>query len=735
MVAERRLRPSLPGVVRRPSLVKGMAKAGPLVTVAAPAGYGKSSLLAEWLENEPRPAAWLTLDRADNDPVEFLCSLAVALDAVEPIEPNVVDTLGGPAPAVTTVALPRFACMLASRSTPFVLALDDVHLLETRAALDVLAVVVSELPAHATIAMAGRWMPDLRFGRLRAKRPMLELGPEHLAMSTAEAEALFRSLDLRLGAHQVDQLVDRTEGWPVALYLAGLSVLRQPDTTTAVASFAGTDRFVADYLRDELLRDLDPDEASFLLEASCLPKLSGPACDAILGRRGSAELLARLADQNLLVIPLDHQQEWYRLHHLLAELLHRELHHRDRDHCRELHRRASEWAEGEGDADVAVHEAMAANDLDRAEELACQGWPQLAAHGRFGTIRSWVALFPPEEISRRPRLTIITAYTRLQVGDGAGATRWLRQAEAAVSDPYAPEVRGWTSSVALAILRMTIASQPARATIDDAEYAGARVNHAAWEAMCALTRGGAELLLGDTGRAEEALDEAFAGASPGTPNLAALAMALRSAVRVEQGNWREATEAALEGRAILERFGLLDVPNLYLVTAHSSMVEARGGRPAEAEVDRRRALRHFSGCARIAPWAGIPTCLALARAGLALGDRAGARGALGAAEVLLGSVPDAMYAKEQAADLSRLLDEVPAGASWGPESLTAAELRVLQYLPTHLTIAEIAEHLYVSRNTAKTHAIAIYRKLGTSSRRGAVDVARRAGLLDPLADI
>ncbi len=442
-------------------------------------------------------------------------------------------------------------------------------------------------------------------------------------------------------------------------------------------------------------------------------------------------MLATLERANLLVIALDQRREWYRLHHLVADLLQAELQRRDPARQQQVHRRASEWYESQGDADNAIQQAWRAHDPPRVVSLILVSYMAYAGRGHHGTIRRWLALLTDEQLSANPNLAVFAAFARLTAGEGAAARQWLARAEQAVLIKHPGSAVGATPAVAVAILRASIGRVSAAEMAEDASYALPRAPHGAARAMCCLLLGAAAFMLGDDAIAEERLQEGIVETS-GAPGDLALHLAHLAVLQIEHGGWDEATALARRGRALLAENGLEAAPTMSLVTALSSLVEARAGHLAEAQADRLLTRRSLARYVQVAGWANIQVRIALARAEVLLGDRVGARALLDGADWFLHQAPDAVRVKEQLDDVRRSLLQPPYGAGWGPSSLTTAEIRVLQYLPTHLTLADIADRLHVSRNTIKTQAIAIYRKLGISSRGAAVDVAREAGLLDPL---
>ena len=505
-------------VSRQPLVARLQRRSAEIAVVTAPAGYGKTSLLTELVTVEPRRSAWLTLDPSDNDPVVLLTSVALVLDQIEPVEPALVSArpavgpvafLWSRAAPATTSALPRLGRMLERFSTPFVLVLDDVHTVVDPEALDVLDGLVANLPAGCLLVLAGRAAPPLKLGRLRVKRDMVEIGRDDLAFGPDEAIILFRELGLDLTDERAIRLVERTEGWPAALYLAALAHMEEGAPTRGHgpgSADLGGGRFVVDYLRDELLDDLDAETTSFLLGASCLERLSGPLCDAALGRQGSAELLDDLERRNLLVIPLDQRREWYRLHRVLSDSLRVELARRGGPDPRAIHRRASEWFRAHGDADAAVGHAAKAGDPALVESLVLANFGRYATSGRHATITRWLALFDDEQLTASASLAAFVAFSLLQGGDGAGALHWLARAERAAprgrkrsKETEAP------ADVVVPLLRATVREVPAADMVADAGSARRKLSFGDWHSLSCLLLGAGEFMLGNDHDAEAVL--------------------------------------------------------------------------------------------------------------------------------------------------------------------------------------------------------------------------------------
>src|SRR5215212_3740666 len=297
-LVESKLRPppARPGIVARTGLVDRLLASGsvPLVCVVGPAGYGKTTLLAQWAEREPRPVAWISVDQRDNDPAVLLTYLGVALDRVEPIDPRVVRGLAGPGASILG-AVPRLAAAIAAMTQPVALVLDHLELLDNQQSLDLVAELAAQLPAGTQLLLASRTRPPLPVALLRAQGRVVELGVEELAMDHEDARALLEGAGVGLDDAAVDELLARTEGWPVGLYLAALAHKAGAGPRRhAWAGFTGDDRFMADYLRSELLARLPPELVSFLTRTAVLERMSGPLCDAVLETTGSGAVLAWL---------------------------------------------------------------------------------------------------------------------------------------------------------------------------------------------------------------------------------------------------------------------------------------------------------------------------------------------------------------------------------------------------------------------------------------------------------
>jgi LuxR family transcriptional regulator, maltose regulon positive regulatory protein len=690
--------PVRPGLVPRPRLLQRLlgCSTAPLALLVAPAGYGKTTLLDEWSNEDPRPFAWVVVDERDNHPAHLLASVARALDGIEP---------------------------------PFVLALDDAHHLRASEALRELSAVIERAPAGSQVAVASRRGLELPVGRLRAHRLVVELRAADLAMRPDEAADLLELADLHLDDDGIAGLVRRTEGWPAGLYLAVLSACDQPHRHRALKRFAGDDRIVVDYMHDELLSELSAEELAFLTRTSVLDRLTGPLCDAVLGRTGGAATLAAMARSNLLIVPLDRRDEWYRYHRLLGDVLRAELRRREPEAEAGLHGRASAWYAEHGDHERAIEHAIASGDVARAGELMWGHVADFVPQGRLAIMEGWLARFRDAEIRGNASLALVAAAIRLVRGDGNGLWHWAHAADGALRRDGASQQAAELES-ALAILRAGRGATGMDRLRDDS--AGAyelEAEGSPWRALARLFEGVARHLGGDA-EGRLVLEEAAWRAAATAPAVQALCLAQLALIAIDEDDWDSGEARAALALAQVERVGIAEYPTAALVFAVSGLVRARRGRIDEATADVRRARALLTALSDFFPWYEAETRIVLARAALRLSDVALARNLLTEAARNLRDLPEVPCLDRW---LKEARDQAARAASPGatPQlSLTTAELRVLQFLPGHLSIREIAERLYVSPNTVKTHARAVYRKLDASSRAEAVVRAREAGFLD-----
>jgi LuxR family maltose regulon positive regulatory protein len=439
-----------PGFLPRPRLTERLAggMAGELVLVCAPAGFGKTSLLADWArEGQPR-VAWLALDEADNDPARFWRYVAAALDpACAGIAGQVAALFGGPQPPLEAV-VGALINTVAGQPDQVVLVLDDYHLIQAAAVHDSLTLLLERLPVQLRLVLAGRADPPLRLARLRARGQLVELRERELRFTPQEAAALLgEAVGLDLPAAAVAALAARTEGWVAGLQLAALSLQGRSDPAAFVASFGGSHRYVLDYLTEEVLARQPEQLVAFLLATSVLERLCGPLCQAVTGRADSQQLLEQIERANLFLQPLDEVRGWWRYHQLFADLLQARLAQQQPQRVPGLHRAAAAWHEAHGLVDDAIRHTLAAGEVEWAARLIEQHFDALLGRSERATLRRWLHALPAELVRSRPRLCLaqtVTAITAVQLDAAASLLDDAERALAARGDqpeePYAPSV-------------------------------------------------------------------------------------------------------------------------------------------------------------------------------------------------------------------------------------------------------------------------------------------------------
>ncbi len=735
LVASKLCRPLIrPGTVRRSSLIERLGRGDlrPIVSVVAPAGYGKTTVLSQWAERNGQAFAWVSVDEGDNDPKVLLSYVAAALDAVEPIDERVFDALASPVSSVAGSVVPRLGKAFSLMTSPVVLVLDDVHVLgnsECRAALSVLA---DHVPAGSRLALAGRAEPPLRIARLRAEGKIMEIGPNDLSLTCDEASSLLRNVDLALAEEDVAELHQRTEGWPAGLYLAALYLREGGSFASAAFSFGGDDRLVSDYMESEFLSRISRQHREFLTRTAVLERMCGPLCEAVLDGGGSAPILADLAGANLLLVPLDRRGGWYRYHHLFREMLLAELHRREPELLPVLRRRAAGWYVRNGWPEEALEYSMAAEDVDGAARLAAQLAVPAYRQGRVTTIRRWFRWLEDRGgIGGHPMVAVLASLFYALTGRPVDAERWAdtvdRWQYRDPAGPGDPSAETWAALLRAILCRRGTGQM--RADADEAVRrfaAGSFVTPAP-----ALLQGIARILCGDLDGGDLSLEDAVSvGEEAGAPEDLALALCERSLVAMARNQWDRAEVLAERARAVLRRVGIEEsyaTPLICALQARAAM--HRGDVPAaRRELVSAQHLRPLLTYAL--PHFAVQARMELARVHLALADLPGARTLMREVDDLLKRRPGLGTLVAEAEALRAQLSRERGAGVPGASALTAAELRLLPLLSTHLSFPEIAGEMFLSRYTVKSQAISIYHKLGASSRSQAVARSRELGLLE-----
>ena len=735
LVASKLRRPLIrPGTVRRSSLIERLAQGGPrpVVSVVAPAGYGKTTLLSQWAERNGQSFAWVSVDEGDNDAKVLLTYVAEALDAVEPIDERVFDALASPGSSVPGSVVPRLGSAFSSMTSPVVLVLDDVHVLhnsECRAALSVLA---DHVPGGSRLALAGRAQPPLRIARLRAEGKILEIGPGDLSLTCDEASSLLRNVDLTLAEEDVAELHRRTEGWPAGLYLAALYLREGGSFASAAFSFGGDDRLVSEYMESEFLSRISGQQRAFLTRTAVLERMCGPLCEAVLDMGGSASILADLAGSNLLLVPLDRRGEWYRYHHLFRDMLLAELQRREPGLMPVLRRRAGDWYLRNGWPEEALEYSMAAGDVHSVAGLVEKLGVPAYRQGRVTTIQRWFGWLEDRGgIEGHPMAAVLASLFSALTGRPVEAERWADAVDRwQYGDPARPDDP--SAEVWAALLRAILCRRGTEQMRADADEAVRRFAAGSFVTPApALLQGIARILCGDLDGGDASLEDAVSvGEEADAPDDLAVALCERSLVAMAHNQWDRAEVLAGQARTVLHRAGIEEsfaTPLICALRARAAM--RRGDVPAaRGELVSAQHLRPLLTYAL--PYLAVQARVELARVHLALADLAGARTLMCEVDDLLKRRPGLGTLVGEAEAFRAQLSRERGASVPGESALTAAELRLLPLLSTHLSFPEIAEEMVLSRYTIKSQALSIYRKLGASSRSQAVARSRELGFLE-----
>jgi LuxR family maltose regulon positive regulatory protein len=718
--------PPRPGIVERSALVdRLLAHDGePLLAVAAPPGYGKSTVLAQWSARQSRKVAWVSLDDADNDPAVLLFETAMALNRLDVLDDDVVRSLRSRSPS-TSAALARLVGV-GRGADDVAVVLDHLEAVDNPEALDVVAELALRLPRGSRMAVATRAKLPLPTPLLRSRGELVEVGIDDLAMNRDEAALLFDGVGVRFGDDAIDRLVEKTEGWPAGLYLAAIAA--KLGRASDDLSFSGSDRIVADYFRTEVLARLEPSTVEFLIRTAILDQLSGALCDAVLERSGSHQVLEQLEGSNLLLVAVDRQGEWYRYHRLFRELLLTEARRQDPELVAALHARATNWLESKRMVEAAIGHAQLAGDHEAVARLVSTATQPTYAAGRATTVRRWLEWFHTEGcIDRFPQVAVLGAIVESLQGVPASAERWSLELEQSQFDPdqfEGTDFAGWRSYLRALGCRKGPAQMRADAQAARAELTpGGPLRGAA-----ILLEGLSYLLEGDADAADPILAQAAQfGEHLGGFAAVGVALAARGVIAMSHDDWDSARLLTRDGLRIVEEHRLHAYVEAVLVFAAAAHVSIH-----DHDLDTARELAGRAVRVRPLLTYAVP-CTALflielAKVQLKLADPAGARTTLRDARDILRQRPDLGIIPDEVERLTSEADAARYGAI-GASSLTTAELRLLPYLSTHLTFPQIGERLHVSRHTVKTHAVGIYRKLDASSRSQAIQRAVELGLL------
>ena len=560
-----------------------------LVLFAAPPGFGKTTLLAQWRDVDGRAFACVSLDAGDNDPVMFWSYIVQAIQHAVPdwgAGTAALSALTEPRAGVVDAVVPAVLHDLEAVGEQLVLVLDDYQEITNRTCHDSLNFFLERAPSNVTLALSTRSDPPIPMGRLRALDELLELRAVDLSFTEAES-ATFLNQTLRLGlaTETLGVLHERTEGWPVGVRLAAMSLFQAEDRDDFVARFGGASRHIVDYLTEVVLNTLDEERHQFLLETSVLDTMCGPLCDAATGRQGSAEVLIELERANLFLIPLDDCREWYRYHELFADVLRNRLLQSDPELARAVHRRASEWLGPEGYRYEAVRHAVAADALESAITLVLEDWhPSLEQDDAVAILRQLEEL-PSTYVERDPRLAVVGAWALSALARRDDSLAALESAESARFERPMPCGLPFEAATALTracfpwgdSARMLGAAARASELLGDTFSIGRPVS--------LLALGWARRFTGDCEAARAPLEQAaFLAARSNQWLVAGIAKAMLARILLEtvDGDVDFATAAARHALRTLEVHGVADKPGAGIAHVALGAALARASELEEA---------------------------------------------------------------------------------------------------------------------------------------------------------
>jgi len=542
--------PVRPDLVRRPQLSQRLEQGldRKLTLVSAPAGFGKTTLVAEWLNSVERPSTWLALDEGDNDPTRFLTYLVIALQTIDPsIGREARATLRSPQQATPEVLLTELINDVVASSSPFVLVLDDYHLIQTLPIHRLLAFLLEHQPSGMHLVILSREDPPFPLSRLRARGDMTEIRQRDLRFTEEEtAQFLGRVMRLDLSSEDVAALHRRTEGWVAGLQLVGLSLSGSDDVRRLVESFTGSHRYVLDYLIEEVFERQPHDVQDFLLKTSILNRFTASLCDAVAERKDSRDVLLNLEHANLFIVPLDESREWYRYHHLFADLLRHRLALDGHEVIRRLHRMASDWYGDHRFSDDAIRHALSASSWDRAAALILDVADQKLKDGEVVTLARWLGMLPDDELRDHPQLYPGYGWALILTGQLGAAEAILTEAErVGEANSGRNRQKAFLADVAAvqAFIARTRGDDVRTIALSRRALSLLPEDNLASRSVLAVNLGIAYWSSGHLTEAEEALKEAeHAAQGSGNQYARLVALGFLGVVQAAQGRLREAAE-------------------------------------------------------------------------------------------------------------------------------------------------------------------------------------------------
>jgi LuxR family maltose regulon positive regulatory protein len=718
--------------IERPRLLRQIAKGldHPVLLVAAPAGYGKSTLVTQWVgSRDAGTAAWVYLDPADNDPTRLWTHITAALERVGcRLDVDVAGFVAGSSTAILTHVLPRVVEVLAACPHALTVVLDDLQVLRNGECCDQLDYLIGRLPDRVHLVLISRSDPQLRLGRLRVGGKLADIRTGDLSFTADEVAAVLRAEDVTLSEAALRELVRQTEGWPAAVYLAALSLVNRTDAEDFVRRLSGNNRLIADYLSEEVLSRQDPELRDFILSMSIFSRFNAALADHVTQSRSSARLLQRLERTNLFLMPLQ-TEDWVRFHHLFAAFARSALEVERPELVSTLHLRGAQWFEAHGLVEDGVHHLIAAGAHDEAAMLIQASWVRFLDAGRAATVLGWLRDLRGTPADSGPAATVTAAWIGAVTGDRVEMRRRLDALESMEDATPLPDGTKSPQS-AMVLVRGTFGFDGPDQMLADARRAVQLETDSGtpWYAVALSALGYAAFVTGDVELARRNL--AGAARAPAAPaTIRVLALGTLSLCEAEQGRAELSARLAGEAMDIVTEHGMQTMAQAtFAATAYGVALTAQNRLEAAAAV-LEEGLAPRRKVPGLSPWPLVHHLIAMAVVAARSQDRVTAEELLDEVESLTPWTDESMApTRNRIAAARSLLDhpELPEPQHVG-EPLTPREQEILRRLHGSQTLREIATDLYVSHNTVKTITSSLYRKLGAHSRVDALSVARRLG--------
>ena len=724
--------PSRAGWIERPRLMDRIAEATRLsvLLVAAPAGYGKSTVITQWV-NTPAAGtvAWVYLDPADNDPARLWAHVAAALDRIGClVDVDVPGFIAGSATAILTRVLPRVVEAMAAYPAPLTVVLDDLQVIRHQGCTEQLDHLITQLPDHVHLVLISRSDPPLRLGRLRVEGKLTEIRSADLAFAPDEVAAVLQREGVALSDAVLRELVRQTEGWPAAVYLAALSLAGRTDPEAFVRRLSGSNRLIADYLSEEVLSRLDTELHDFILSMSLFDSFNASLADHVTQSRSSARLLHRLERTNLFAIPLP-LEDGVRFHHLFATFARSSLEVERPELVNALHLRGAQWFAAHGQIEDAVHHLLAGKAFDEAAMLIQANWMRFFDAGRSATVVGWLHDLKGTPADAGPAATVTAAWIAAVTGDQAEMRCRLEALESMADTSPLPDGTRSPQS-ALVLVRGLFGYDGPDRMLADARRAVELESDGStpWHAVALAALGYAAFVTGDVELARRSLTgSARAPSAPATVRV--LALGTLALCEAEQGRATLSARLATEAMDIVVGHEMQAMPQAtFAATAYGAMLSAEN-RLDEAATVLDEALVARRRVPGLTPWPLVHHLITMAVVAARREDRTTAEELLDEVDSLTTWTDPSMGPTRDriAAARSLLAESADLKSHSVGEPLTPREQEILRRLHGAQSMREIANDLYVSHNTVKTITSSVYRKLGAHSRIEALSIARRLG--------